>query len=306
MATGFRTVMVIGVCMMGSECESRREDFARGGSGRAKQIPIYSGPDEESYCAPCWEKTMEEARAQRRTELNRKKKERARRPPADDDREDGDPGWDGSSGWGGSSTQGTQPTATQPTYSDRSGTWRLMAPRQPHPTQEGGPHSSRSGGSEVLEDKEGWRYSTDGQHAWRDPRGAEMQDAKAKGVCFGFQKGHCGYGTSCKFVHRESDRKWQTDRAQDSEEERRLDDRRFDGEGKKPSFEDQKWNESWHAKKFDDPHWENWHAKSVEDGEGTKRTTRGCRGGVKRQKGKMNQAFARGEMTAQAFAAQAS
>ena len=54
-ASGFRTEMAFGFCYAGSECRSRIEDKQAAGSGKAKMIPVYSGPDQEDHCAPCWE-----------------------------------------------------------------------------------------------------------------------------------------------------------------------------------------------------------------------------------------------------------
>ena len=74
---GFRTTCIIGTCFRGGECHSRAEDKRSGGSGKAKQIPVYSSPEKEYHCAPCWEDTIETTRAQKRNALNRKKRGKA-------------------------------------------------------------------------------------------------------------------------------------------------------------------------------------------------------------------------------------
>jgi hypothetical protein len=73
---GWRTTMLIGLCLQGSECCSRQEDFDRGGAGKAKQLPLYSAPgsDDENYCAPCWEEIMQKSRAEKKAAWNRKRK----------------------------------------------------------------------------------------------------------------------------------------------------------------------------------------------------------------------------------------
>ena len=150
MSHGFRTVMVVGLCFHGTDCVSRQEDHQYGGSGKAKQIPVYLGPDEENYCAPCWEDMMVEVRAAKRTALNRKK---AGKPPYRESQ----------------SPDPVEGAGTYTHYTDDRGTWRL----------EGASSSvAEAGGWE--ENTAGWDQSWEGEEGGQGPKPSRRWEAIAE------------------------------------------------------------------------------------------------------------------------------
>ena len=150
MSHGFRTVMVVGLCFHGTDCVSRQEDHQYGGSGKAKQIPVYLGPDEENYCAPCWEDMMVEVRAAKRTALNRKK---AGKMPYRESQ----------------SPDPVEGAGTFTHYTDDRGTWRL----------EGASSSvAEAGGWE--ETTHGWDQSWEGEEGGQGPKRSRRWEAIAE------------------------------------------------------------------------------------------------------------------------------
>jgi len=138
---GFRTQCVMGTCWQGVECLSRAEDKRGGGSGKAKQIPIYSGPDKEYHCAPCWEELIAFSRAQKRTAQNRRRRGQPPREEEAEGRAAMDAGWRaaleaeeeeyGKGKRSGYTFKGKGPDpdamdAGAPTYTDESGTWQRL------------------------------------------------------------------------------------------------------------------------------------------------------------------------------------
>jgi hypothetical protein len=246
MSGGFRTVMVVGLCFQGADCASRQEDHQYGGSGKAKQIPIYLGPDEQSYCAPCWEDLMTEVRALKRNASNRKKAGKMPHKESQNPESGGKGSW---ADW----RPTEDPAEGASTYTDDRGTWRL--------------EGASSSGAEAWGTGQGREES---QSSWnRDRSWEETTHDRDQG--WGGEEWGQGQKRSRRFVAMAEQQQQQ--RQQQQQQQKRREDEIAEGwrrgvanaEGRSRRDHENEDEEE------GDPRW--------------KRTRRGCRGGKKRGKG---------------------